>query len=184
MNCIVGLHRELQKNMKSKYLSNKTKLLGVLIIVGILSSLFGCSDPVVQVDFKNISYINTPNYYLVCPPKYCSITPHEIGPVYPIEVKHVDIHWQQVIEKQPRVTLVAEDKAKHQYTYIQRTKYLGFPDTINVQLLSLDKNHTTVLIYSQSKYGYSDLGVNKARVKEWLSQLSEDLGKQHKLIDH
>lgn len=170
--------------MKFNYLKNNKNLLGILIIVGILSALFGCSDPAVQVDFKNIAYINTPNYYLVCPPKYCSITPNEISPVYPIEVRHVDIHLKQVIERQPRITLIAEDKENYRYTYIQRTKYLGFPDTINVQLLSLGENHTTVLIYSQSKYGYSDLGVNKARVKNWLFELSEDLGKQHKLSDH
>ena len=48
---------------------------------------------------------------------------------------------------------------------------MEFPDTIQVDFLSLGENRSTLAIYSRSKYGYSDLGTNRARIERWLSRL-------------
>jgi uncharacterized protein (DUF1499 family) len=161
----------------------KNRLLIVIFEVFLLACLAGCHEPMQQVDFNHLPDIVAENYYIVCPPHYCNIKPHEISPIFPFDVEHLNIHWQEVVNKLPRITLTAEDKDKLLYTYIQRTKFFRFPDTINVQLLPIDKHHSTIAIYSQSKYGYSDFGGNKARVELWLKELVDTVGKQHKL-DH
>ncbi len=143
--------------------------------------LTGCKDPVVLVDFEELPELSSQNYYVVCPPNYCSIKPNEISPVFPFDMHHLDIHWQEVVSKQNGLKLIAEDKQKLLYTYVQRTKYLRLPQVINVQLLPIDKNHSTLAIYSQSKYGYFDFGANKNRVNEWLKDLRDSVGKQHNL---
>ncbi|MCB1632914.1 MAG: DUF1499 domain-containing protein [Pseudomonadales bacterium] len=37
--------------------------------------------------------------------------------------------------------------------------------------MPLGEARSTLIIYSRSVYGYSDLGVNKARVNRWLAEL-------------
>ena len=66
---------------------------------------------------------------------------------------------------------MAQNRATHQYTYIQRSRLFHFPDTINVKLIALPNHQSTIAIYSRSKYGYGDLGVNKKRVQHWIKQL-------------
>jgi len=51
-------------------------------------------------------------------------------------------------------------------TYISRSRIMGFPDYITVQ-----KFNEKLRIYSRSRFGQSDLGVNKRRVEGWLLQL-------------
>ena len=137
--------------------------------------LTGCSEPPVQVDFKAIPITESKNYHLICPPEYCNIDPNEISPIYSVDIQSVDYHWQEVMEKEPRIINIAGDEKKHQYTYVQRSKYLRLPDTINVQIIPMDNNHTTLAIYSKSKYGYSDFGSNKARIDDLLVKLHESL---------
>lgn len=143
--------------------------------------LLGCQEPPVQVDFKRLPEVKTQNLYIVCPPKYCNLKPNEISPVFPFDQNHLNVHWQAVVKHLPRLTLIAEDKEKLLFTYVQRTKYLHLPEVINVQLIPMDKNHSTLAIYSQSKYGFSDFGANKARVDEWLQKMIDSVGTDHKL---
>lgn len=51
-------------------------------------------------------------------------------------------------------------------TYISRSRIMGFPDYITVQ-----KFNGKLRIYSRSRFGQLDLGVNKRRVEGWLLQL-------------
>lgn len=150
-----------------------------IVIMSILWTILGCSEPPRQVDFANIPVIETNNYHLVCPPGYCNIEPHEISPVYPVDLNTVVEHWKKIINQEKRVELVDSNNQQNKFTYIQVSKLMRFPDTINIEFIPLEHNHTTLAIYSQSKYGYSDFGVNKQRVTKWLDKLYNELGEQH-----
>lgn len=163
--------------MSKNHIKNKH----LIVIMSIIFSILGCNDPEVQVDFSNLPLIETNNYYLVCPPNYCSIEPHEISPVYPIKLDLVVRHWKKVIAQEPRVTVVAEDNENNKFTYVQVSKLMRFPDTINIEFIPLEHNHTTIAVYSQSKYGYSDLGVNQLRVESWLKKLDKALEQNSEL---
>ncbi len=76
-----------------------------------------------------------------------------------------------MIESEPRLGLVAADEANLTYRYIQRSKWLRFPDTIVVRLVDLPNGQSTILIYSRSQLGKGDLGVNRARIRRWLDTL-------------
>ena len=56
-------------------------------------------------------------------------------------------------------------------TYVQRTEKLKFPDYISVKFINLGDGNTTIAVYSRSRYGYADLGVNQARVEQWVRTL-------------
>jgi uncharacterized protein (DUF1499 family) len=51
---------------------------------------------------------------------------------------------------------------------------VGFPDMISAKA-SPEGEGTRLSVWSRSRYGYSDMGVNRARVEAWLSRMDEAL---------
>lgn len=158
----------------------KKALVKFFIIINILILLTACQEPAVQIDFRHLPEISTQNYFVICPPNYCNTKPNEISPVFPFNKEHLNIHWQEFINKQPRIEIIAQDKEKMEFTYVQRSKYLRLPTIINIQLLPIDEQHSTLAMHSQSKYGWSDFGGNKSRCEMWMQELIESIGKMHK----
>lgn len=60
-------------------------------------------------------------------------------------------------------------------TYVARSALMGFPDAISVSLIP-EGEGTRVEIFSRSRFGYSDLGVNAARVARWIAALAAQSG--------
>lgn len=75
----------------------------------------------------------------------------------------------------PRTKVLAGSVDEGLVTYITRTKYWGFPDYTTVQV-ALDADDNTVLsIHARLRFGRSDMGVNRARVRRWLKALDQAL---------
>lgn len=51
-------------------------------------------------------------------------------------------------------------------TYVERTPLVGYPDYVTATLEPVEGG-TLVGLLSRSRFGYSDLGANEARVAEW-----------------
>ena len=56
-------------------------------------------------------------------------------------------------------------------TYMVRSKWFGFPDYVTVKTIPTDTGGSTLAILSRLRFGQSDLGVNRARLDNWLAQL-------------
>ncbi|MCE6952847.1 DUF1499 domain-containing protein [Cereibacter sphaeroides] len=69
----------------------------------------------------------------------------------------------------PRTELLAGE-GFHK-TWITRTKWWGFPDFTSVRLIAAEDGGTDVALFARSRFGKSDLGVNRARALDWLAQL-------------
>jgi hypothetical protein len=63
--------------------------------------------------------------------------------------------------------LIAGDLADGHATYVVRSRLMGFPDAVSIRLHP-DGEATRVDIFSRSRFGQSDLGVNAARVARWI----------------
>ncbi|WP_417587517.1 DUF1499 domain-containing protein [Pararhodobacter oceanensis] len=57
-------------------------------------------------------------------------------------------------------------------TWIARTRVMGYPDFISIRLQPQGEG-TRVLAFSRSRFGHSDMGVNRARLRRWLGALPE-----------
>ena len=57
-------------------------------------------------------------------------------------------------------------------TYVHRTPLMGYPDYISVKAVETEGGPALV-IYSRSRFGKSDFGVNKSRIDNWLAQMGE-----------
>ena len=140
-----------------------------------LDALFAVGD-VETVDFAALKLTDKPNQFLICPPGLCGATPHADSPVFDVSLEELRGRWRELLAVQPRVVLLAEDKAGQQFDYVQRSARLRFPDLITVRFIAISPSQSTLAIYSRSIYGESDFGVNRARIDAWLKTLQNVVG--------
>ena len=133
--------------------------------------MFGDPD-LGPVSFETLQRRTTPNDALACPRGLCGDRSDIESPIYPVSAQDLRLEFAKVLLTERRVTLVAADDATSTFRYIQRSAVLGFPDTIVVRFLDLPDGRSTLAIYSRSKFGESDFGVNQARLERWLGKLT------------
>lgn len=68
-----------------------------------------------------------------------------------------------------RADLIGGSLGEGHMTFVARSRLMGFPDAISVKLTPLAQG-TRVEFYSRSRFGYSDMGVNAARVDRWIER--------------
>ncbi len=157
---------------------------GVLIVLalfayGLLAAqlfLIGENPIDYHVDPLTVASVDPSNQYLVAPAAMSLAAPSVESPKFHVSPRELMQAVDRVARRQPRTKLAAGSPSELWATYVQRTKYLRFPDYVSVEVVGLPDGASTVAIFSQSVYGESDLGVNKARIDRWLQQLGEALG--------
>jgi uncharacterized protein (DUF1499 family) len=150
-------------------------IVAAAIIVGrdnLLTKAFGPVERA-PVEFSKLSLSASPNRFLACPANYCAASPGKISPNFDVSVSELRTRWQKMIKAQPRVTELGVSNDKLQFDYVQRSALFSFLDTITVRFIPLGDSGSTVAIYSRSHYGRKDMGVNRNRVEQWLSSLSQ-----------
>ena len=134
-------------------------------------ALFGSPD-LGPVTFATLTKTSRPNQALLCPRHVCKAAqPDIIPPVYAVPVDDLRRTFRRLIDAEPRSERVAADVTAHTERYVIRTNLMRFPDTIRVQFIDLGNHTSTLAIYAQAQIGYSDRGVNKARLRRWLQAL-------------
>lgn len=63
-----------------------------------------------------------------------------------------------------RMTLLAGAPESGWTTWVQRSRLMGYPDYMSVRVLPAGAGQETVAVFSRSRFGQSDLGVNAARL--------------------
>jgi uncharacterized protein (DUF1499 family) len=122
--------------------------------------------------FEDIVLPKSPNTYLVAPPGLCrNATPHAPAPHYKKPASALRDAFLAMVAEEPRVTAGEKDDTLMQYAFVQRSAIMRFPDHIIVRFIA-ENDGATLAIYSRSKYGYRDMGVNKKRVQDWLEKLA------------
>jgi uncharacterized protein (DUF1499 family) len=79
---------------------------------------------------------------------------------------------QVLIETETRLKLVTDNG--YQATYIERSLVMGFPDILSIKIEEISPTSASIKLFSRSKFGYSDLGVNRKRVQTLLSALRQE----------
>lgn len=147
-----------------------------LILEGATLEAFFDVGEVPVVDFASLERRPTPNQYLLCPTGMCSAETDGAAPVFNLSTAKLQAAWDELISEQSRVQVLRRDITNKQIDYVQRSRLLRFPDLITVRFVPVDDTHATLAIYSRSLYGKGDMGVNRARVEEWLAKLKARVG--------
>jgi uncharacterized protein (DUF1499 family) len=112
----------------------------------------------------------TPNEYLAAVPGTTAAPPHLLAAVHPQSPRALLACFDAIARARPRVAVVAGDIDSLMITYVQRSRIVGFPDYLTVKAVSTEGG-AGLIVYSRSRYGHGDFGVNLARVVAWLNDL-------------
>ncbi len=113
-----------------------------------------------------------PNTYRVAPLNLASQPVNQDAPVYRENPLVLSRAFDDFVLSQPNTVRMAGLPTSLMVTYVQTSKHLKMPDYITVKFIEVDADHSTIAIYSRSRFGYGDLGVNKRRVENWLKPLA------------
>lgn len=147
-----------------------------------------------MIDFATLERPRSPNTYLVCDAQTCRQAVADEEPaLFDAPPDAVKAAWDRVIAAQLRTRETASDPAAGQYEYVQHSRFMRFPDTITVRFAAgseagpetgeeagqgeahSSSARTRLMLYSRSKYGYSDMGVNRRRAAAWIAALRAEL---------
>ncbi len=153
---------------KLLYASSAIIALLVLALVGLW---WTAADLDRQIDFRKALLTSTPNQYLMCPALHCKDEAHMTSPTFQVSQADLERMWDEMMAKRADFVRLNIDAAPGRRHYQQRTRLMRFPDRVTVEFLAPDPATSSLAIYSRSKYGYSDRGVNEARVRRLVDEL-------------
>jgi len=78
------------------------------------------------------------------------------------------------VKAQARATDIKSDTATLQIRYTATVPVVGFKDDVDIAVIPQDEG-SAIAIYSRSRVGYSDFGVNKRRVDTLLAAIDAEL---------
>ncbi|ETW14463.1 hypothetical protein ATO8_01100 [Roseivivax marinus] len=73
-----------------------------------------------------------------------------------------------IILATPRTDRLAGSVDEGRVTYVTRSKWMGFPDYTTIER---EADEQVVELWARARFGKSDMGVNRGRVDNWLSEL-------------
>ena len=82
--------------------------------------------------------------------------------------------WDAVVRAAPRTRVIGSDTAAGSHHAVQRSAVFRFPDDIYAKAIP-EGDGTRLLLYSASRYGKGDFGVNARRLAAWTEDLARAL---------
>jgi uncharacterized protein (DUF1499 family) len=122
------------------------------------------------LDIDHIQRPTSPNAALAAPAG-SNPAPDIVTPVFRIPTPRLYAAVIAVAAAQARTFLAAAIPEQLQAHFVARSALLDFPDLITAQVAQAGPDAGTLVLYSRSVYGYSDLGVNRQRLNAWLAAL-------------
>ncbi len=114
----------------------------------------------------------TPNSFRVLAPGATPGPGEMLSPVYAVAPAALMQAFDRMAMAQPRTGRLAGTADGQGFvTYVQRTALVGYPDYVSVRAVPVGEGRSALVILSRSRFGKSDLGVNKARIAQWLDAL-------------
>jgi uncharacterized protein (DUF1499 family) len=93
------------------------------------------------------------------------------APFYALEAVDLARAVEAFVLAQPWTTKLAGAPDLLMMTYVQRSKFRRFPDYITVRTVDLGNGTSGIAVWSRSRFGQSDFGVNRRRVEKLLAAL-------------
>ena len=132
------------------------------------------ADRPFPIDFSTLELGPKPNQFLVLPDGFdAKAEAHHTSKVYEgKDAAALLAAFRAIGLEAPRTELVRETDT--QIELCQKSALMKFPDFITAEAVTVEGG-AALCIYSRSKVGYSDLGVNAKRVTGWLDALDSAL---------
>ena len=138
-----------------------------------IAKLTGARMDFGPVDFTTLQRRNSPNDALVCPAGNCPNAKSDWpSRTYAMPPRELLARLTAIVLAEPRTRALPGNADRNENArFVQYTRTMHYPDTIDVQVFPEGEGQSTLAIYSRSLVGYSDFGVNRARIGRWLAAL-------------
>ena len=114
----------------------------------------------------------TPNSFRVRAPGATAGAEEMVSPIYAVPPAELMAAFDRMALAQPRTERLAGTPDGQDFvTCVQRTALVAYPDYVSVRAVPVGEGQSALVILSRSRFGKSDLGVNRARVTQWLGAL-------------
>jgi uncharacterized protein (DUF1499 family) len=141
----------------------------VLVCTGFVIIRSAGHDPDVwHVDPTNTTRTGKPNDALAAPVGTTRAEPDIVLTLLQKPARELLASLDAVARTEPRVKVLAGSTESGRITYVQRSAIIGFPDYVSVTAVETEAG-SALILWSRARYGYSDLGVNQARLQRWLA---------------
>ena len=122
------------------------------------------------MDFARIERPASPNTALAAPVGFQPV-PDIVTRPYSMPALALYAALQDVALRQERVFPLAAYPERGQAFWVARSAVFNFPDVISAEIRANTPETSTIVLYSRSIYGSSDLGVNRRRLVAWIAAL-------------
>lgn len=95
--------------------------------------------------------------------------------MFAVAVERLGNAFPAMIERQPRVEIRLCSEDGRRWELVQLSRLFRFADDVSVRFIDDGNGTATLAIYSRSRLGYGNLGVNRGRVQRWLALLQAEL---------
>lgn len=126
------------------------------------------------IDFAHLERPATPNSALAAPQDF-QPTPDLVTHRYSVAGIRLYAAVKDIAAHEKRTYPAAEYAAQLQAHWVARSAVFNFPDLVSAQIKTQGEDASTLILYSRSVYGRSDLGVNRKRLAAWLRDLDASL---------
>ena len=124
------------------------------------------------IDFARIVRRRSGNDALIAPREPCPDVRVDAEPgEFALEPTELLGRIVAIALAEPRVRRLDAGEDPEAARFEQRSAVFGFPDIIDVRVISRGPGRSTAALYSRSVLGRRDFGVNRARLDRWLAAL-------------
>jgi uncharacterized protein (DUF1499 family) len=125
-----------------------------------------------RIDFATLERPAKPNTFLMAPEGLCRKAKTDaVPPIFTVAAAKLRQEFLNVAIARPRVSHTLSDERALYDDFVVRSALLRFPDLVSVKFLDLNDGRSTLALYARAVYGYSDMGVNRARSLDWLARV-------------
>ena len=130
-----------------------------------------------MLDLRRFRPRSGKNRYFVAPSLAIHGEADRDAPVYAMAPRELADALYAVIMAEPRIKVVDRTQDGLAMQVIQRSRVFRFPDTVDIEAIALNPQQSSVALYSRSRYGRRDFGVNRRRIEDWLDKLAAKIGR-------
>lgn len=124
-----------------------------------------------MIDFNTLKRPTKPNTYLVAPDGLLENSQADAAaPNYDKSATELFTQLIDIVKSEPAWSALAMDEDNLSLRFVATVPVFGFKDDVDIVVLPSGEG-STLAIYSRSRVGYSDFGVNRKRVQKILAAL-------------
>ena len=129
-----------------------------------------------MLDLRRIKPRSGKNRFFVAPAIAIHGEPDRDSPVFALPARELADALLAIARGEPRTRLIDRTNDGLAMQFVQRSAVFRLPDTIDVEVIAFGASQSSLAIYSRSRYGRRDFGVNRRRIERWLAALAARVG--------